>query len=75
MPESQGKTRICIRIDEDLVDYFLKEADKSGSAVGSQTRSMKSDESLISEFTCCPFGNQVTKRLKQGTNLSRTSLK
>jgi uncharacterized protein (DUF4415 family) len=36
-PEPQGKTRITIRIDEDVLDYFLKEADKSGGAVGYQT--------------------------------------
>lgn len=36
-PEPQGKTRITIRIDEELVDYFLKEADKSGGAMGYQT--------------------------------------
>ena len=35
--EPQGKTRITIRIDDDLLDYFLKEADKSGGAVGYQT--------------------------------------
>ena len=36
-PEPQGKTRITIRIDGDLLDYFLKEADKAGGAVGYQT--------------------------------------
>jgi uncharacterized protein (DUF4415 family) len=36
-PEPQGKTRITIRIDDDLLDYFLKEADKFGGAVGYQT--------------------------------------
>jgi uncharacterized DUF497 family protein/uncharacterized protein (DUF4415 family) len=36
-PEPRGKTRITIRIDEDLVDHFLKEADNSGGAVGYQT--------------------------------------
>jgi uncharacterized protein (DUF4415 family) len=36
-PEPQGKTRITIRIDDDLLDYFLKEADKSGGAIGYQT--------------------------------------
>ena len=36
-PEPQGKTRITIRIDGDVFDYFLKEADKSGGAVGYQT--------------------------------------
>jgi uncharacterized protein (DUF4415 family) len=36
-PEPQRKTRVTIRIDQDLVDYFLKEADKSGGAVGYQT--------------------------------------
>ncbi|MGH9605123.1 MAG: BrnA antitoxin family protein [Terracidiphilus sp.] len=35
--ELKGKVRITIRIDEDLVDHFLKEADASGGAVGYQT--------------------------------------
>jgi uncharacterized protein (DUF4415 family) len=36
-PEPAGKTRITIRLDEDLVDYFLKESDSYGGAVGYQT--------------------------------------
>jgi len=36
-PEPRGKTRITIRIDEDIVDVFLKEAEASGGAVGYQT--------------------------------------
>jgi len=36
-PESRCKTRITIRLDEDLVDHFLKEADASGGATGYQT--------------------------------------
>ena len=36
-PGSQKKTRITIRLDDELVDYFLKEADKSGGAMGYQT--------------------------------------
>ena len=36
-PEQRGKTRITIRIDEDIVDAFLKEADASGGSVGYQT--------------------------------------
>jgi uncharacterized protein (DUF4415 family) len=36
-PEPRGKTRITIRLDEDLVDHFLKEADASGGAIGYQT--------------------------------------
>jgi uncharacterized protein (DUF4415 family) len=36
-PEPRGKTRITIRIDEDLVDHFLKEAEASGGATGYQT--------------------------------------
>jgi uncharacterized protein (DUF4415 family) len=36
-PEQAGKTRITIRIDDDLVDHFLKEAEASGGAVGYQT--------------------------------------
>jgi uncharacterized protein (DUF4415 family) len=35
--ESRGKTRITIRLDEDLVDHFLKQADASGGATGYQT--------------------------------------
>jgi uncharacterized protein (DUF4415 family) len=36
-PEPPGKTRITIRLDEDLVDYFLKESDANGGAKGYQT--------------------------------------
>lgn len=36
-PEPRGKTRITIRLDEDLVDHFLKEAEASGGAIGYQT--------------------------------------
>ena len=35
--EPRGKTRITIRLDEDLVDHFLKEADASGGVTGYQT--------------------------------------
>jgi uncharacterized protein (DUF4415 family) len=35
--EPRGKTRITIRLDEDLVDHFLKEADATGGAAGYQT--------------------------------------
>jgi uncharacterized protein (DUF4415 family) len=35
--EQGGKTRITIRLDEDLVDYFLKEAERSGGSTGYQT--------------------------------------
>ncbi len=33
----RGKTRITIRLDEDLLDYFLKEADALGGTAGYQT--------------------------------------
>jgi uncharacterized protein (DUF4415 family) len=36
-PEPRGKTRITIRLDEDLVDHFLREAEASGGATGYQT--------------------------------------
>ena len=36
-PEPQGKIRITIRLDEDLVDHFLKESDACGGAKGYQT--------------------------------------
>jgi uncharacterized protein (DUF4415 family) len=36
-PEPRGKTRITIRLDEDLVDHFLKEAEASGEATGYNT--------------------------------------
>ncbi len=35
-PEPKGKTRITIRLDEDLIDHFLKDADASGGAIGYQ---------------------------------------
>jgi len=36
-PEQPGKTRITIRLDEDIVDHFLKESDTYGGAKGYQT--------------------------------------
>jgi len=36
-PEPRGKMRITIRLDEDLVEHFLKVADASGGATGYQT--------------------------------------
>jgi len=36
-PMEPGKVRITIRLDEDLVDYFGKIADRSGGKVGYQT--------------------------------------
>ena len=36
-PEPRGKTRITIRLDEDLVDHFLHQAEASGGATGYQT--------------------------------------
>ncbi len=38
VPEAPDKkTRITIRIDEDLIDHFLQEAESSGGAIGYQT--------------------------------------
>lgn len=36
-PLEAGKVKITIRLDEDVVDYFLAVADKSGGSVGYQT--------------------------------------
>lgn len=36
-PEARGKTRITIRLDEDLVEHFLREADSTGGVKGYQT--------------------------------------
>jgi uncharacterized protein (DUF4415 family) len=36
-PETRGKSRITIRIDEDILDFFIKQADASGGSVGYQT--------------------------------------
>jgi uncharacterized protein (DUF4415 family) len=35
--EPAGKTRITIRLDQDVLDYFLQEADRSGGSTGYQT--------------------------------------
>ncbi len=36
-PVQRGKTRITIRIDDDLIDHFLEQAEATGGAVGYQT--------------------------------------
>jgi uncharacterized protein (DUF4415 family) len=36
-PEPAGKTRITIRLDEDILDHFLKESGTYGGAKGYQT--------------------------------------
>jgi uncharacterized protein (DUF4415 family) len=36
-PEPEGKTRITIRLDEDIVDRFLHMAEQSGGSTGYQT--------------------------------------
>ena len=36
-PEPEGKTRITIRLDQDIVDRFFEMAEQSGGAVGYQT--------------------------------------
>ena len=36
-PEPQGKTRITIRLDQDIVDRFFEMAERSGGATGYQT--------------------------------------
>jgi len=36
-PESEGKIRITIRLDLDIVDRFLEIAEQSGGATGYQT--------------------------------------
>jgi uncharacterized protein (DUF4415 family) len=36
-PEPAGKVKITIRLDADLVDHFLAEADESGGSIGYQT--------------------------------------
>ena len=36
-PEPEGKTRITIRLDQDIVDRFLRMAEESGGTSGYQT--------------------------------------
>ncbi len=36
-PEPEGKTRITIRLDQDIVDRFFRMAEESGGATGYQT--------------------------------------
>ncbi len=36
-PEPEGKTRITIRLDQDIVDRFFQMAEESGGKVGYQT--------------------------------------
>jgi uncharacterized protein (DUF4415 family) len=37
-PEAEGKVRITIRLDQDVVDRFLQLAEASGGETGYQTR-------------------------------------
>lgn len=36
-PEPAGKVKITIRLDRDIVDHFLEQADASGGSIGYQT--------------------------------------
>jgi uncharacterized protein (DUF4415 family) len=36
-PEAEGKTRITIRLDQDIVDRFFAMAERTGGATGYQT--------------------------------------
>ena len=36
-PEPEGKTRITIRLDQDLLDRFFEMAEQSGGSIGYQT--------------------------------------
>ena len=36
-PASEGKTRITIRLDQDILDRFLEMAERSGGTTGYQT--------------------------------------
>jgi uncharacterized protein (DUF4415 family) len=36
-PEPEGKTRITIRLDQDILDRFFRMAEESGGATGYQT--------------------------------------
>lgn len=36
-PEPEGKTRITIRLDQDVVDRFFRMAEESGGSTGYQT--------------------------------------
>jgi uncharacterized protein (DUF4415 family) len=36
-PEPEGKTRITIRLDQDIVDRFFRMAEESGGTTGYQT--------------------------------------
>ena len=38
-PEPEGKTRITIRLDQDVVDRFFRMAEESGGTIGYQTLS------------------------------------
>jgi uncharacterized protein (DUF4415 family) len=36
-PETEGKTRITIRLDQDIVDRFFRMSEEAGGATGYQT--------------------------------------
>lgn len=36
-PAEAGKTKVTIRLDDDIIDYYMAEADKTGGKAGYQT--------------------------------------
>ncbi len=56
-PELEGKTRITIRFDQDIVDRFFQMAEESGRATGSQTLINAALREYLSISRCELSGN------------------
>jgi len=61
-PEPAGKVRITIRLDEDIVDHFMKEADQSNGKVGYQSLI---NEALRNSITAPKLEEMVRKAVRE----------
>lgn len=61
-PEPVGKVRITIRLDEDIVDHFMREADRSKGKIGYQSMI---NEALRNSITAPKLEELVRKAVRE----------
>ena len=67
-PEPAGKVRITIRLDEDIVDHFMREADQSGGTVGYQSLI---NQALRDSITAPKLEEIVRKAVREEMRLAK----
>ena len=61
-PEPAGKVRITIRLDEDIIDHFMQEADRSKGKIGYQSLI---NEALRTSITAPKLEDMVRKVVRE----------